>query len=670
VSDQGSSVRAACTDQVYRSLARTTLLGIPASTLLVLILGKSVPPTSRIGFVASVACADIIMFVIARRHLSARQRDARVPPPWLGASGVALIGAAWGALAVYGLPNANHVELRPVYLIFVCGTSATYVVGAAARRLFYFSSQLPMLMLITLGFATSGDRATRLLAGAVPVYFLVMTLMHNDVHQLVISELNLRAANDQATQQLQQANTQLAKQALRDELTGLANRAEFMKHLDAAVATARQQGATIAVLYLDLDRFKVVNDSLGHGGGDALLVAVSERIRSVTRTRDLVARLGGDEFTVLLEGLHHSGEPFAIAQRIHGVFERPFNVDGRSIYVTASIGVATNLYTTDDAESLLTHADAAQYQAKEAGRNRIDVFDVRMREAIQRRLGDEQEIRSALRTGEIVTWYQPEIDIATGTFTGAEALARWSHPERGILSAASFIEIANEAGLTYALDDAIIGAAVRARVDLERRDPKLDDAFKVWCNVGDDQLTRAQPAARLEDLLRRTECEPRHIGIEVTETAALSDLAAVARETAAARELGVQVALDDFGTGHSSLTILRSLPIDRVKIDRSFIKDITNEPRDAAIVANLIKMATDMGMQVVAEGVESPEQARKLIELGCSRAQGYLWSKAIPFDELERRLAQQHESTPVTPIHARSGAAMTSYNQLRETFPS
>jgi diguanylate cyclase (GGDEF)-like protein len=657
VSDQGSSVRAACTDQVYRSLARTTLLGIPASTLLVLILGKSVPLSSRIAFVATVSCADVIMFAIARRHLSARQRGSKIPPAWLGALGVGLIGAAWGALGVYGLPNPHYLQLRPVYLIFVCGTSATYVVGAAARRLFYFSSQLPMLTLVTVGFLSSGDRATRYLAFAVPVYFLVMTMMHNDVHGLVISELNLRAANDEATQQLQQANAQLAKQALRDELTGLANRAEFMEHLDRAVATARQQGATIAVLYLDLDRFKVVNDSLGHGGGDALLVAVSERIRSVTRSRDLVARLGGDEFTVLLEGLHHSGEPFAIAQRIYGVFERPFNVEGRSIYVTASIGLATNLYTADDAEALLTHADAAQYQAKQAGRNRIEVFDVGMRDAIQRRLGDEQEIRSALRTGQIVAWYQPEVDIATGAFLGAEALARWNHPQRGTLTAASFIETANEAGLTYALDDAIIGAAVRSRVELGRRQPAMADTFKIWCNVGDDQLTRAQPAARLADLFHRTECEPRHIGIEVTERAALTDIDAVAREAAAAREMGVQVALDDFGTGHSSLTILRSLPIDRVKIDRSFIKDVTNEPRDAAIVANLIRMATDMGMQVVAEGVESPEQARKLIELGCRRAQGYLWSKAIPFEDLERRLDEQHLSHPVTPIHSRSDRA-------------
>jgi len=548
----------------------------------------------------------------------------------------------------------------------VCGVSATYVVGAAARRLYYFASQTPMLVLVASGFLMSHDRVTRLLAFAVPVYFVLMTALHHDVHQLVISEVQLRAQNEQAAEQLKQANSTLVRQALRDELTGLANRAAFMEVLDSAVARGRQQGATVAVLYLDIDRFKVVNDSLGHAAGDELLIAVARRIRAVMRSNDLVARLGGDEFTVLLEELHGAEEPFAIAQRVASVFQRPFNITGRPIHVTASIGLATNLYVADDAEALLSEADAAQYRAKQLGRNRIEVFDVRMRDAIQRRLGDEHDLRSALTAGQIVPWYQPEVDIATGSITGAEALARWLHPQRGTLDAGAFIGIAQDAGLTYALDDVIISAVVRVRARLQD-EGIADDSFRIWCNMGDDQLTRAQPAARLADLLARTHCSPEHIGIEVTETAALSDVAAVAAEARAARDLGVHVALDDFGTGHSSLTLLRTLPIDRVKIDRSFVKDIMEQPRDATIVANLITMASDLGIEVVAEGVESPEQARKLLELGCHRAQGYLWAKAVPLDDLETRLHRQQNLPPATPIAAAALARAEQRNSSHTT---
>ncbi|HET9728576.1 MAG TPA: EAL domain-containing protein [Acidimicrobiia bacterium] len=656
---EADAVRVACTDQVHRSLARTSLGGIPASSLLVLILGSSVSLGARIAFVSLISGADVIMFVIARRYLAARRAGTPPPRKWCTPAGVGLIGAAWGSLALMGMPD--RVELRAVYLLFVCGTSATYVVGTAARRLYYYCSQLPMLVPVAVAFVASDNRFTHLLGFGVPVYFAVMTTLFLDVHRLVISEVQLRAQKEQATHRLQDANSALVQRALRDELTGLANRAAFIDRLEGAVERAWEDCSTVAVLYVDIDRFKVVNDSLGHGGGDELLIAIAQRLQRTMRSDDLVARLGGDEFTVLMERLHHKGEPFAIAQRVAGVFERPFDVAGRHITVTASIGVASNSSEAADAEALLSCADAAQYEAKQAGRNRIEVFDGGMRDAIHRRLGNEQELRDALNAGELVAWYQPEVDIATGSITGAEALARWQHPTRGTLDAGAFISIADEAGLTYALDDAVISASVRERSYLSAEALAADD-FRLWCNVGYDQLTRAKPAARLANLLTRVGCRPAHIGIEITETAALHDIDAVAAEAHSARELGIHVALDDFGTGHSSLTLLRSLPIDRVKIDRSFIKDITTQPRDAAIVANLISLAHDIGIEVVAEGVETPEQAMKLLELGCRRAQGWLWAKALPPGELEARLLAQggqplrafppgHHALAGTPAH-------------------
>jgi EAL domain-containing protein (putative c-di-GMP-specific phosphodiesterase class I) len=244
--------------------------------------------------------------------------------------------------------------------------------------------------------------------------------------------------------------------------------------------------------------------------------------------------------------------------------------------------------------------------------------------------------------GSIVAWYQPEVDLRTGLYVGAEALARWNHPERGVLDAWKFVPLAEETGLVFALDDAIVANAVTTRAELAASGLRND--FRIWCNVSATHLTRGMPARELADLLRRTGCDPALIGLEITETAVLPDVPdvpAAAREIAAARELGIKVALDDFGTGHSSLTLLRSLTIDRVKIDRTFIKDFTSEPRDAAIVRRVIGLAHDLGLDVVAEGVETPEQARLLVELGCPRAQGWLWAKALPLSELRAQLEAQ-----------------------------
>jgi diguanylate cyclase (GGDEF)-like protein len=426
---------------------------------------------------------------------------------------------------------------------------------------------------------------------------------------------------------------------LRDELTGLANRAGFVDRLKQALSDARGRGTIVGVLYIDVDRLKVVNDSLGHATGDQLLVAVADRIRQMLRTTDMLARLGGDEFTMLLDKLRSEGEAMLIAQRVSQSFLEPFRVGDRSIVVSASIGVATNVDTTDDPETLISYADAAQYRAKQTGRNRIEVFDVKLRAAIESKLDEEHALRDAIGNGEIVAWFQPEVDLWTGRFVGAEALARWRHPERGMLDASAFVPLAEETGLVFALDDAIVAssAATRARLSADG----YGDEFRIWCNVSATHLTQTMPAAQLARLFEQTGCDPNLFGIEITETAVLPDVTAAAREIAAARGLGVKVALDDFGTGHSSLTLLRSLTIDRVKIDRTFVTEITRDERDAAIVRRVIALARDLGLDVVAEGVETPEQARLLAELGCARAQGFLWAQALPIGELRARIDGQ-----------------------------
>jgi diguanylate cyclase (GGDEF)-like protein len=657
------SARLACGDQVNRGLRRSALLGIPASILLALILGSSVPASRRIAFVLVVTVADIVTFVGSLRYLSRRRSGDVMRGYWFGPFSMGLTGLAWASLALIALPDAHrHADLRAVYLLFIVGVSATSVVGAAARRLYYFTSQIPMLGVVGIAFIASGDRVTRLLGFAVPIYFIVMTGLHHEVHTVVVSELQLKEQNDDANLQLREANTQLSEQALRDDLTGLANRPAFMARLGAAVAAARRDHTTVGVLYLDIDRFKVINDSLGHAVGDMVLAEAARRIMTIVRGCDVLARLGGDEFTMLLDGVHDRREAIAIAERVAGVLAAPFAVAGRRFNVSASIGIATNLDPADDAEVLLSHADAAQYRAKQGGRNRIELFDIELRDSIQRRLGDEQELRDALGRGEIVAWYQPEVELTTGRVVGAEALARWNHSERGMLDAGQFVPLAEEAGLVFPLDDRIVIAAVQARAGLARAG--IDPACRIWCNVSSGQLTRARPSERLARVLNTIGCDPSQLGIEITETAILPDVKAAAIEIAAARELGIKVALDDFGTGHSSLTLLRSLPIDRVKIDQTFVRELTRDANDTAIVRSVITLANDLGLEVVAEGVETPEQAQVLAQLGCQYAQGYLWAKALPIEELTTQLIGQPHvfstkgPAPHTADH-RTGAAAT-----------
>lgn len=626
----------ACDDQVNRALLRSSLTGIPASILLALIIGPSVPAANRFAFVLFVSVADIATFIGSFWYLRRRKRGEVVNGWWFGPFSTALIGLAWASMAVFALPDASHTDLRAVYLLFVCGTSATYVVGSAARRLYYYSTQVPMLGVVAIAFFVYGDRASVLLACAVPIFFAVMTLSYHEVHALVIRELELKERNDDANVRLREANSRLVVQTSRDDLTGLANRSAFMESLQRATAEARGAGTTIGVLYFDIDRFKVVNDSLGHGVGDLLLAKVASRLQHVMRSQDVLARLGGDEFTLLLDRIHGRDEAIAIATRVADSFAEPFEIAGRRFNISASIGIATNLDGSDDADALLTQADAAQYRAKERGRNRIEVFDAELRESMQRRLGDEQELRDALAAGDIGAWFQPEVELATGRIVGAESLARWMHAERGLLDAGQFVPLAEEAGLVYTLDDTTVRCAVEARAALALAD--VDQTFRIWCNVSAGQFTRARPTERLVNLLERTGCAPSMIGLEITETAILPDVHAAALEIASARELGIKVALDDFGTGHSSLTLLRSLPIDRVKIDQTFVSELGRDARATAIVSGVITLAKDLGLEVVAEGVETPAQVQILGELGCQFAQGYLWAKAMPIDELARRL--------------------------------
>jgi diguanylate cyclase (GGDEF)-like protein/PAS domain S-box-containing protein len=426
--------------------------------------------------------------------------------------------------------------------------------------------------------------------------------------------------------------SQLKEQATHDALTGLPNRALLAEHLTAALADSAATGEPVTTIFLDLDSFKAVNDARGHLAGDQLLREVARRLVSVVRASDTVARLGGDEFVILCRDTDTEGAE-RLARRVSDALAPPVPIPGEPVHVTASIGVAVAPPLEPDPESLLRHADAAMYEAKARGGARTQFFDVSFAERSRDRLSLADQFRTALRTGELVVHYQPILDLRSGRTVGVEALTRWQHPERGSVPPAVFVPLAEDTGLVSELDHWVLGQACRDAVVL-RAMGLLGPGSRMSVNLS--PRTLGDPAL-VDDIRRITEAEglpAECLVLEVTETAVMNDLPTARRSLEALRELGVGVALDDFGTGYSSLSLLRQLPVSRLKIDRSFVGHVTERSDDLAIAASIVNLAGALGMETVAEGVETAEQRLLLLQLGCPLGQGYLWSRAVPIGEL------------------------------------
>jgi diguanylate cyclase (GGDEF)-like protein len=433
------------------------------------------------------------------------------------------------------------------------------------------------------------------------------------------------------------SETRLRHQSLHDSLTGLPNRALFYDRIEQAFARVERGGALVAVLLLDVDQFKTINDSLGHEAGDDLLVALSARLQQVTRGSDTVARLGGDEFVVLAE-VESEAEAFAIAGRIADAWERPIPVGtGGEVFVSASIGI-TFAGRRQTAETMLREADAAMYRAKERGRGRFELFDEEMRQDAFDRLRDESDLRRAVERGQFRVYYQPIFDVADQRLLGLEALVRWQRPGNGIVGPAEFIGLAEETGVIASLGRWVLEQAV-AEVSLWReRFPSAAD-LTLTVNVSGHQLARPEFLGEVQAAIERAGVEPGVLGLEITESVLMKDASSSRSTLDTLRGLGVRVLLDDFGTGYSSLSRLRGFPVDAIKVDRSFVDGLGAEDEDTAIVSAIVDIASSLGLSAVAEGVESSEQLASLRELGCDAAQGHLFAPAMPAIEVEAMLA-------------------------------
>jgi diguanylate cyclase (GGDEF)-like protein len=411
-------------------------------------------------------------------------------------------------------------------------------------------------------------------------------------------------------------------QSLHDALTGLPNRALFFDRVEHAFGRAERFGFSVAVLLLDVDGFKTVNDSLGHQAGDELLVEVGSRLQDVVRTSDTVARLGGDEFVVLAE-VESDTEAFEIADRIAQVWEQPFAVATGEVFCSASVGIAVGRDAQSPAK-MLREADAAMYRAKERGRGRAEIFDEAMRRDAFERLRTESDLRRALERDEFHVLYQPIFDTATLRPMGVEALVRWQHPTRGIVGPVEFIPLAEETGLIAPLGRWVLEHAVEEVSGWRQRFP--DVPLRVAVNVSGQQLARPEFLDEVRAALEASDLPPDRLGLEITESILIKESGSPRSTLEALREIGVKVLIDDFGTGYSSLARLKRFPLDVIKVDRSFVDGVGAEDEDTAIVAAIVEIARSLGLQVVAEGVEGEVQLERLRQLGCHAVQGYLFS--------------------------------------------
>ena len=436
--------------------------------------------------------------------------------------------------------------------------------------------------------------------------------------------------------ELKQAERQIYHQAFHDTLTSLPNRALFMEHLSMALKRAkRRDDYYFAVLYLDIDRFKLVNDSLGHSVGDRLIGAFANRIQESLRELDILARFGGDEFVILLEDIENSEYASSVADRLQQELKRPFMIEGKEVFAPASFGVVLNTRDYEEPEDIIRDADAAMYHAKENGKAQYKIFDKTLHKKALHLLERETDLRKAVHRNEFENHYQPIVDLQTASLVGFEALIRWNHPQLGLIYPGSFISIAEETGLIIPITQLI---ARRACEDLCHWQGQLKDELKLTMNINLSSKHFMSPTLLddIKEILNQTGMPPEQLKLEITETALMEDADETIRLVHRLKDLGLQLVIDDFGTGYSSLSYLQRLPIDTLKVDRSFVSRIQSDPDgNRNIVEAIISLAHRLKMLVVAEGVETEEQFAILQEMKCQFGQGYLFSRPLSKSQVD-----------------------------------
>jgi len=430
------------------------------------------------------------------------------------------------------------------------------------------------------------------------------------------------------------AEKEIRHLAYHDVLTGLPNRMLFMDRIDQAISRAQRENSKFALLFLDIDHFKVINDSMGHAAGDQLLNVVSQRLTQVLRKTDTVARLGGDEFTIIVEALDDCELVAVIAKNILSSLEKYIEINQKEVYIGGSIGVALYPQDGENFGALLKNADTAMYRAKELGRQTFQFYADEMSFKAMQRLDLENQIRNALKNQEFVVYYQPKVDLKTGECSGMEALVRWQHPQRGLVAPVEFIPLAEETGLIIQLDEWVIKSACKQ--------------FKKWqecgypvknlsVNVSARHFKEGNMLEHCAKVMDEMQMSPEHLEVELTESALVGTYQSAKNILNEIHNMGIKIALDDFGTGYASMSYLKEFPFDTVKLDRSFVKGVPDDKESSAIVKAMIQLAAALNLKIVAEGIETELQKTFLTEQGCTYGQGYLWSKPLSAEGFENK---------------------------------
>lgn len=423
--------------------------------------------------------------------------------------------------------------------------------------------------------------------------------------------------------------------AYHDALTGLPNRMLFMDRVGQAISRAQRESSQFALLFIDIDHFKVINDSLGHASGDHLLNIVSHRLKAVLRQSDTVARLGGDEFTIIVEDLVEAEFVGIVASNILTELEKPTIIDNKKVHISGSIGIALYPQDGDNFGSLLKNADTAMYKAKELGRKTFQFYAHEMSLKAMHRLDMENQLRNALDKEEFVVYYQPKINLKTNTCSGAEALVRWHHPDKGLIQPSDFIPLAEETGLITRLDEWVMMTACAQLKEWQVKNYAID---QMSINISARHFQEGGLVNFCKSLFEKIQIKPESVEVELTESALVKNYENAKNILDTIHNMGIRIALDDFGTGYASMSYLKEFPFDTVKLDRSFVHGIPNDKQNTAIVQAMIQLSDALDLSIVAEGVETEQQRIYLTENNCLYGQGYLWSKPIPAENFEKLL--------------------------------
>ena len=651
----GSFVRERALAMVTTNLAPVPFLLLPFTLLVGSLLRREADP-ARLGWwvIAAVLSTAVTMFAMYRYYM---RGDNNGTPR----TSQLLIGAAFASIGLlFGMApwvaGGESVELVLLFALFPGTASAIGCIMTAGRRDLYMAFLVPLIGLSSRSLIGAESSHLQSL-GIVAVFLgLALIVLHHVVSRNTLEAIRLQWRSERllrdlayerseltgVNDQLASTNTRLAHQATHDPLTGLYNRRGTLELLDHVLANA-SDSQPVGLLFCDLDRFKAVNDALGHRGGDRFISIIADRLSRSIEPGSIAGRMGGDEFVVVMPGLDLASAA-VVANRLVGVLAQPVYAEGREVPSSVSIGVAAAPLHGNAASELLRHANAALYRAKAGGRNRVELFDGSMQQELVTRLEGEQALRRAIDDGEIIAFFQPEIDATNGQIVGAELLARWVRRDGQVVTAQEFMAVAVSAGLLERITDRVIASArshIRRLAILG-----LPDDFRFRINMAPEATERSWRDDPIEQMLQGIDASL--VTIDVRESSVDGDLPSAAANLASFRARGGRVCLDDFARGVSSLSLLRRLPLDEVRIDRLSIDTITAHPHDRAIVRSIIALVREIGFAVTADGIETGAQADALIALGCVRQQGHLYAPALPAGEFEdyllARMAERYAS--------------------------